>query len=282
MKILKIFLIVLLIPTGIYANQKMLLKDAVDKKLVSAKISGTGYSGSSISAHYGECMKFEITNLSSTPLDLVLEAGRFLIPENDSVQAMMLTKEMFISLKAKGNQVVIANAMCSEKPKRSPNSKRKFSFGTIATGKLLQLAKLIEKYNYQDNTGQAAVWVITNNAPISSLYSSDSIKLRILKNFLLDKSSSNNTYFKESTEVSIEGKFAWTMDKNALVKVVVLNDSGNEIATIMNDTKFEKGKQVYNFKYSGCLLESGKTYKVRLKIQDFTVDELACETTTNL
>ncbi len=276
MKALKILAIALIMPLGIQANQKISLKDAVDKKMVSAKITGTGYTTTNFSSHYGECMKFEVTNLSSTPIDVFIETGRFLIPENDSVQAMMITKEMFISLNSKASRIFIANAMCTQKPNLSPNSKRKFKIGEMATGKLLQLAKLIEKYNYQDPVAQSAVWVITNKTSFTNIYTSDSVKVKILRDFLTDKPSTNNSLFKESSNVFIEGKFAWTMEKSAMVSIVVLNEYGNEIAKIMSNTKYEKGKQNYSFKYSGCLLEPAKTYKVRLKIQDYTVDELAC------
>jgi hypothetical protein len=275
MKTLKIILFVFTIFFSIdsLANEKISLSDAITNKYVTAKITGAGYINASASSHYGECIKIELINLSYTSYDIVLETGRKLVPVVDSVQTMMITKEMMISLLPKGTKTVFAYAMCTEKTDKSPNPKRKFKVGEMAEGKLLQLAKLIEKYDYQDNTAQQAVWVITNNSSLVNITSSDSMKVKILKGFLSEQPSTN---FKNASGGTIEGKFTWNMDKLGTISIVVLNESGFEIGEIFSNKKYDKGAQSCNFKYTGCMIEPNKVYKVRLKIQDYTVDELAC------
>lgn len=256
------------------AKEKISLFDAVAKKYVTAKITGTGYTSGS-SSHYGECMKIELGNLSYISLEILLETGRKLIPVNDSVQTMIITKEMMITLLPKETKTIFEFAMCIEKPDLPPSPKRKFNVGEMAGGKLLQLTKLIEKHNYQDNTGQQAVWVVSNSLPVSSVSSYDSAKVKVLRSFFTGETVSN-TYFINSSGATIHGKFTWNMDKQGTVSIVVLNDSGFEIGEILCKKKYDKGSQTYNFQYTGCLIEPNKVYKVRLKIQDYTIEELAC------
>lgn len=275
MKTTKIILVIfaILFSLNSIANEKISLSDAITKKYVTAKITGVGYSNASVSAHYGECIKIELNNLSYSSFDITLETGRKLVPYVDSVQTMMITKEMMISLLPKGTKTVFAYAMCIEKTDMSPGPKRKFKVGEMAEGKLLQLAKLIEKYNYQDNLAQQAVWVITNNSSITNLTSSDTLKIKTLKGFLSEQSSNN---FKNTSGGTIQGKFTWNMEKLGTISIVVLNESGFEIGEILSNKKYDKGSQTCNFQYTGCLIEPNKVYKVRLKIQDYTVEELAC------
>jgi hypothetical protein len=278
-------LLTYLLIANLYAGNTILLKDAQTNKQVELVIHGvnneTGFFPSG--KHYGECLEFEVKNLTNSPLEIQVETGRKLICENDSIQNMMMTRALVIALSPNGNVTYKAYAMCIEEHDRSPNSKSTFHLGDMAEGHLLELAKALDEHNYQSAGGQSAVWTVVERKDTSSIWALNTDEKRFLRKYVSslrgeippeNETSTVILIYKETPEYSISGSIQWDMKKKGPADLIVYDEQGNYITVIFNERKFESGKQESNFKVISCLLKPDKKYLVRLKVNDLTQEEL--------
>jgi len=289
--ILVYFLFFALPFSALYASEPILLKDACDKKMISLKIHGTKIDANLPynKRYYGECISIEVKNLTGNLLNLKLETGRKLICDYDSIQNMMITKQLLFALNGKGTATYNAYAMCIEKNDHAPDNRSTFKIGGIADNYLIQLAQFIEKNNYQDIAGQNAVWVLTNKSDTSSIYSSDNAEKYNLKKFVsqfnITKADNKivpvvepkNTIFIERDEYNISGIIKWTMKTAGYASLFVYDEQGNPVTMIFDKRKFSEGEHFYDFKVVSCLMKKGEKYLVRVKIKDITEEELVCK-----
>ncbi len=294
MKTLK-FITVLLLLSALssavsLAKSTMSLKDASDKQLVSVKIHGTkSNAGTPTSSnHFGDCITVEVQNLTSDPLSLEIETGRKLTCHFDSIQNMMFTQYHLIALAGKQTTTYKAYAMCINEHKIGPDENSTYNIGDMAEGKLLQLALLIEKNKFQDNTGQNAVWVFTDNNDSTSIFSSNTKEFKALRAFVSSAKSkttiksitpvnkTDETVFIQRKEYKIAGVIQWNMKTQGYASLIVYDEQGNFITNIFDKRKFAAGDQSYDFNVVSCRIEPGQKYLVRLKIKDLTQEQLVC------
>jgi uncharacterized protein YozE (UPF0346 family) len=286
MKAIKFFYIYFFLSTlnfsAVIASDPIPLKDASNQKIVSINIHGIKTEiGSYKNHHYGDCITVELKNLSYNNINLKLEAGRLLICDYDSIQNMMITKSLIFALKPKESATYNAYAMCVEKTDHSPDHNSTFKIGEMAKGYLLELAKLLEQNNYQDNAGQNAVWALTNNNDTANIYTSDKDECSSLRKFVsqtkgFNKNITDNTIYLENDDNYISGNIAWEMANKGNASLIVYDEKGKFVTTIFTDKKYEAGEQSCNFKVVSCLIEKNKKYFVKLKIWDTTKEELVC------
>ena len=272
------------------ASDPVSLKDAFDKKFISITISGTEFDlGTPLSKrYYGECISMKVVNLTNNILNLKIENGRKLICDYDSIQNMIITKQLSFALNGKETATYKTFAMCIEKENDAPDSRSTFQLGEMANGYLLQLTQLLEKNNYQDHAGQSAVWAITDHVDTIAIYSSDNSEKSILRKFIgkfqvataekkiVPVYDPSRTTYIEKNEYNISGKIDWTMKSGGFASLIVYDEQGNLVSTIFDKRKFDEGDQSYDFKVVSCLIKNGKKYLVRLKIKDVTQEEIIC------
>lgn len=290
-KILFLFASILIYHHPLYCGNTILLKDAQNNKQVEIVIRGISNNTEiwEFGLHFGECIEFDVKNLTNTPLEIKVEIGRKLICDYDSVQNMMLTRDLIFVLKAKEQAKHKAYAMCIEQHDASPTSKSTFHLGEMAEINLLELVKTLDKYDYQNSGGQSAVWAIVNNSDTSNIYGSNVEEKRFLRSYVsslrgdkpkkIEKiEQTEQTIFIESKEYNISGKIGWNMKKKGSASLIVYDEQGNYITSLFTGRKFEAGEQSYDFKLVSCLLEPASKYLVRLKVDDLTQAELALKT----
>lgn len=126
----------------------------------------------------GDVLEIQLQNLLSTPLKFTIEAGTRFESEEDWTQDLMVVKELVVSMSPKEKSSVVVYTVCIEANNASPRIGQKFSLIPKAAGELLALAQIAsEKKYYASSTFQSAVWTITDQAPISNVYGTDSAML---------------------------------------------------------------------------------------------------------
>lgn len=278
-----------MIPIVLHAGNTILLKDAESTKQVELIIRGISKDVGKLATgtHFGKCIEFEVKNLTNSFLEIKVELGRKLICDYDSIQNMMLTRDLIFVLNARECAKYRTYAMCIEQHDYSPNDKSTFHLGEMAETYLLELAKTLDKYNYQNSCGQSAVWTIINNSDTSSIYSSNPEERKFLRKYVSSLRGDNikkidnipeQTIFIESKEYNISGSIEWNMKKKGPTSLIVYDEQGNYITSIFIDRKFDIGEHTYNFQLVSCLLDPDTKYLVRLKVNDLTQKELVLNT----
>ena len=257
------------------------LEEALQKKLVTATITGKG-------SYYGQSIVLELKSNSRDNLNITLEAGRRLNCVYDSIQDMLITKSEIMALLPLEKKKLTIYAMCCEKTDHTPGSTSVFNLGAMAQSQLVKLAVLIESLKAQDMAGQSAVWVITNGSDTSSINSMDPNITRQLRDYVKNAGkiktvSTRNpnilydySYPQLNGEVyTFEGDFEWDMASTNYVSLYLYDNNGQQIKPIFQDMMFVSGLQSYHYKLSDPLFETGEIYWIRLKQNGRTVKEVA-------
>ena len=275
----------LLIPPSAFSDPVYSLQAAVTSKLVSASIHGVGGDKSDyFGRHYGKSIIIELKNLTSQNLDIEVETGRKLKCSADTIQNMMITHGHFFALAPYGSYSDTLYAMCIQEHNHGPKYSY-YKIDNMADNYLLELAKLIMNKDYQDASAQSAVWVLTDNASITGIYSLDTSEANTLRRFTAMATSQpfkpgnfGGLYdnFIETPQYFITGTIKWKMENDGYASLYVYDDKGNYITTVFEKRLYDAGNRNCDFKVSSCLIKPNAKYLVRLKIKDYTTEELVC------
>ncbi len=140
------------------------LQDAVSRKLVDVRLSGTD------DLFFRQSASYRIQNLSGSDLGIVIQAGLLLTPTESATQQLLVAQDLTTTVRA--NQVVSGTlwAYCTQLSNHAPTSATTFRIGDMAGGNLLKVAQVTNRRNYVGDLGaQLAVWRITDNATMEQI-----------------------------------------------------------------------------------------------------------------
>lgn len=274
--ILLVFSLVLC--SGLFAGETMStsLFDAVQKNLVKVVFKGRGYTSENRSAHYGKCILLHLKNVSSQRLELSLEAGRKLHSCYDSVQDMMVSQTEVFALGPGGSSDFTINAFCIEKSETAPKENTVFTMAALAGGYLLQLVQLIESLGCQDNMGQQAVWVLTDNVSPENIKGSDREKEKKLRDFVdfalkkIQGGKIDGVIYdysfpdKMAGGFKIAGQINWDMPYSGTVTLGVYDNKGKKVADIFAGVPYNKGFQTFTYELASSLFREGELYWLKV------------------
>ena len=158
------------------------IKTAVESNMMQMRISGS-YDpqfyheiADKEGVHYGKCMDVIFKSKLDNTVLIKLECGTLLIPDDTSVQKMLVTKEVVFPLYPKGAYRTRFYAMCSQLHNHAPFILNTFKIGGLADTNLVKLAHYIDKTYNQNMLGQHAVWAYTDKVTFEDLkpYRADS------------------------------------------------------------------------------------------------------------
>jgi hypothetical protein len=271
-----------------YAGDTIALKDAVKKKMVAVMIHGTRPGPKALLSHkyYGQCLQIDVKNLTDSALTLSLETGRILDCDHDSIQNMMITRQLVFTLDGNKSDTYKAYAMCVQETKASPDAHASYQIGDFADKNLLAFSKIIEKYNFQDNAGQNAVWVFTDNNDTTSIYADNMDESRILKKYINKYKYTSAKKIVDPSDMlgepkvistkppTITANMIWEMKKSGNATMQVFDEDNKLVVTVFEKQFFNKGEQTHLVTLSGSNITKGKSYYIRLKIKGSTKEEM--------
>jgi hypothetical protein len=281
-------LVVLFLPLILFSviafGDTITLSQALKLKMISVAVTGAPVDENANSytpSYTGECIQMEVINLTDKDIKVFLEAGQFLNPEDTTVQRMIITKDQMIAIQKKQTKISKAFAMCSQLLNHAPKTDTKFNVGKKAEGKLLELAQLISKNNFQSNAAQSAIWAMTDNDNIYNIYSDNKEETKILRSFVKEaKGLTNvdvdgNAPFKldeeaEGTYVKyakgkLNGSFEFELKKDTPLNLTLYNEEGTAIRKTLQNYTFKAGQNTLTYEFTYNNIPVGN---YRLKLYD--------------
>jgi len=269
-------MLALLIVTGSQATTSYSLSEAIQKKLVNIKMNGathdTSFHGVT-SSHLGPCMAMEVTSASNESLSLNLDYGYKLVPDDSSLQTMIVTQTMIVKLQPKQKKNYRIYAMCTEAHDGGPSPDARFVLRTRATGNLLGVTELINRKKYQTDAAQNAVWCITNDYEISSIFSDDTVMMYDLRTFVakakgLDlkkvyTASGNPVYAPVrtiTTRTIYSGSLSYSFSKSAKVMIALFDEDNHMKKVYVNNEVQPSGEYTYNYQIGSDEMDNKKHY----------------------
>ena len=258
------------------ADKKLGIEDAVKKGLFKAIVKGKG-------GHGGECINLNITSICSVDTTIYVEAGRRLNSEDSTVQDILIVKELPIFVKAGEEKNVNLYGFCCQATNHSPSKDEKFDLGHMADSNLVKLAKFLNKNPFEEGIMQNAVWVISNNHPLSSVGSSDASKrkelkklhnlLAAIKHLPIDYSWYSLTFKTDTARLfsgipdSLYGDIEYSVWNNSNVSLTFSDSIGHVVKRFFVNKPHNPDKYTYEIKTSILGYPRGK-YFVRLIAND--------------
>ncbi|MFH0866550.1 MAG: hypothetical protein V1904_10155 [Bacteroidota bacterium] len=256
------------------------VKQAMEMKLVKVELYKSSLSQNAdnySSSFTGDCIKMSIENLTDNDVKVLLEAGRFMEPDDTTEQRMIVTRQQMISLYKKQKKEVPVYAMCSEMEDAAPDSLSIFEMGPKAEGDLLTLAQLISKNNWQDMAAQSAIWALTDGNDYGDIYSDNKSEMASLREIVKKakgittpsfpqgdslfsiNTESEGTYLKY-LKGEVSGSFEFTLKNNLNLTMTLYNDEGEVVIKGFSNHTFKKGIHQLTYTYTYYSFPIGNYY----------------------
>ena len=232
-------------PDSVYVS----IEQLVNEKQMTSQIKGKG-------GYQGDCIEFEVKNLTSDTLFVELEPGRRLVSKDTTEQDILIVKRKRFSLAPLAALVFSGFGFCCESKRHAPASESDFSIGYMVPADWQQLTNLIDQHNFPNSAIQSAIWCISDNHDLSSIHDEDPEKTRLLKRIVakiknIEIPWYSVTYETDPTAVfsgraeAVYGEISYYIGTNALISINVRDKNGVVVANLEKGTA--KGSGEYNY-----------------------------------
>lgn len=210
-----------------YSNNSYALsiEDAVKRNMISCAIESKG-------GHTGNCVNMSVKNLTSTKLIVKLESGRNLVSLDTNSQDILVVKEELFVLNPSQTQHKEIFGFCSESHKSEPNKSDLFTIGEMKDKNIVKLTQHLAANKYPISAMQDAIWSLTNNRPVASIFHANRDSIENLQEFVAQFTKSMSPWYSieytepdsgmaSNTAKNIHGNVEARLPKNTVVKIVV-------------------------------------------------------------
>jgi len=161
---------------GLQAKTRVSIKQAFEKKYISAKALCTG----------GLELDYTVTNLLHDTLIVVIPPGwRFNSDagKND-YQDILVTRQELLVLNANEKKKFHLKGFCCEASKSGPIEGVPYTLGNLADSSLTLLARYLSQHPIDENTQQYAVWAISDKEETANITARNDSMASLLRNFV--------------------------------------------------------------------------------------------------
>jgi hypothetical protein len=160
------------------SNDTYSIQDAVNNGYIKAEITGM-YDGdeevfdlkNGLEVFYGLCIKVSLTSFVDNDLDIIVPSGLMLEATDEEVEDKIITKTHTINMESLASNETEIFAMSIDMYKNIPVLSTTYTMGEMASGDILKVANYIDEHRQQTAVGQAAIWMISDNATDEELES---------------------------------------------------------------------------------------------------------------
>ncbi len=256
------------------------LKEAIDNKLVAVNIAGADYDSMPTSLRNGFApeMRLVVSNLKNSDIELSLDPGYLFVAVKPGYQPMLLVQNINYKLKPNERQLNYVYAMCTALSKSGPGTDMPFLVSDKASPELVEMARFIASEKYQSHPAQQAVWVLSDNTPVTSIGGTDSAlvialrkQLAVIKHVSVDSLMKLYTYSASQGAASddllqynysrCDRNLTFTVVDTAIITAGYYDAQGHMIKPLFVNTLFVDGR--HSIRYD--------PYPVSLRGQNYTV-----------
>ncbi len=204
----------------------------------------------------GESIKMQIKNIKPDTLYILAEPGRRLISYDSTFQDILILKKYEIVLPPLAYTEISVYGFCCQSSNAAPKLNSKFNIGFMAPKPWIKLAEFVDKNNFPDYAVQNAVWVLSDNHPISSIHNEKPDIVYPLKKLVAELTNQELPWysltFKQDTSVlftgipeKIYGQFSYTLKHNTVISINIRNSDGTVITNLID--RIAKGPGTYTY-----------------------------------
>jgi hypothetical protein len=264
MKIKRVISIALIafVASGTLTFQSFVYKNAtgsadtylpLETYLISRSIKATVRS---LGSHQKECVALDFNNLTSDTILFYLEPGRRLISNDSSDQDILIVKEKRICIPPFALFQINGYGFCCQSSKASPEKNAGFNIGYMAPEPWIRLSKLISENNFSAGAVQHAIWVLSDDHPIGSIFEDGTEDLYKLREMVAEikgiaipwyavKYEKDSVRLFSGKPEKITGAINYYLKNNSIITITIRNERGQLIRTLVKGSPNGPGNHEY-------------------------------------
>lgn len=238
----------------------------------------TGFA-KALGGHQGKSARIFLTNMSNRKLTIVVENGRRLLCSDTTMQNLLVVKDREMVLEPYEADSADVEAFCCNASRSSPVVNTVFQLNKRDRKNWLPLTELFNRKNFPGTTIQNAVWALSDNRPLSSVFAANEADNQLLRQTVAAiKNEPIPWYYVEylpgETELISDrpnllwGEFGYSVNGNSMVSIVVKNELNEVVKIMRNGQPNSSGEHIYSLNLDVVGWKKGK-YKVQV-IADYS------------
>lgn len=252
------------------SSRNLDLRDALARKMIQVEVTGLG-------GHQGECLKIICKNLGAQPIRVHFRQGQLMEPADSNQQTLVVAEEKWLAVSTKKPAEILLKTFCTQAGDLSPTLGSVFAVAAIAPETLCKVLQYISEHGKtEDFAAQAAVWATISHTGLGSIGDPQLTQFVAMQ---LGKTTPTYRIRHEKVEsvpgktadlgkaLVVEGNFMYYLEKDEMVRMVLLDESGALVKTISKDEKMVAGEHRSGLKLQVWNLQPGK-YIVRMQTKD--------------
>ena len=260
---------------------KMNLSDAIKDN--SVKLEAINYEG----GYQGKTTRLQITNTTKSVLQVKVNLGIILSPDDSKCQPMVLAGEEMLVVSPSKTTEVIVETFCGNAPLHCPSKGLHYSFSHTGSDTLVKVLRFIKTNSLYDGLGQSAVWAITNNSPLSDIYDveKEAISRQLLEFVSTVTGRPLPDYYTMHSISQVSGapayvpkvlkiiaNFEVSLETPKIMTLGIYNDKGDMIKKVFENQEFAALGHRFGVEFESSDVPAGKYY-IRLKEGDAIIQE---------
>ena len=243
-------------------NAPIELAQAVTSQKITVQVKGLG-------GYHGKCIRLGIKNVTPQLLSISVPEGWVFVSDDTTVQDLMVTLPIVMSVKPNEIQYVAINTVCTQHHNASPSRAESFSLGKKAEGNLLKLAQYLAQNKYISSTAQSAVWAVADgDKNMKDIYGENLTEVRGIARLVSEMLAIPMPQVivpRPHHITNISTSLEWRTDMELpAAKLEVFDENGILQRTYFENKNFTAGFQQWKFGFFHTDVDSTKRFFVRL------------------
>jgi hypothetical protein len=226
------------------------IEELVNNGKISAKIEGTG-------SYQEDCINLHLENTTKDTIFILIEPGRRLISEDSVYQDILILKSYEIIVSPLASLFLKVYGFCCQSSHSAPKIGALFSIGKMAPEKWVKLAEYTNGKNFPPGALQHAVWVISDDHPISSIHHDKADKVYELKKFVANLKNIELPWYSLTFEKDTSRLFSGRAEKlwgtidyrvknNTVISINIRDSNGTVVKELIKEVA--KGPGTYRYR----------------------------------
>jgi hypothetical protein len=207
-----------------------------------------------------QCLSFSLTNLTSDTVCIILESGNKLMSNNADHQDFYFLKSDIVCLephqtKLNSGHVFYYKNLSSSLLDEEKNTR------AITAENWRKLSEVIDAHDYPIHVIQAAIWCITDNHPVSSIYSEDNKNIQLLRRTVTEIQKDGVpwyyvTYYEDTTVLysnkykNVIGNIEFYVPTSSIITINIRNRNNEVMSTLIKESSVGPGNHKFSLNVS--------------------------------
>ncbi len=251
----------LLLNSLLFPAEKFTIDEALHLGLI--EVSVTAYTDTSEhEMNMGRTLFLELTALDR-PLRIELRPGTFFASQDTGVQDQILIEERVLSLLPGKSIGLPLFTMCTQKYNAAPSVGDQFRVNGLASAEMTGLADFLAEKGYQNNEGQAAMWMLTDAESYENIVGQDEKAVNEIRKFMAGMTERQIPLYRPEVIESgsmirkLSMVFRVRLKKSGTGKLVLYHPDGTVYRVLKEEGEMPAGRYEITFRAESSNLQPG-------------------------